>query len=108
MSPQRNFSLAPRQQNVGMVSLFLSQHSHAIDEIQRFLEVRELELAVQVMTLHDGPQGNHPSQSFHFLGRERWNPSAARHTLLIGKLFGHRIPRTFNRLRKKPDSDLVL
>src|ERR1035437_7733949 len=58
VGPQRDLGLAPCQQNVRMMSLLLGQSSHAIDELERLLEVGELELAVKVMFLRDCPLGD--------------------------------------------------
>jgi hypothetical protein len=40
------------------MSLLFRHSAYAIDELQRLLEVRELELAVQVMFVRDHPLGD--------------------------------------------------
>src|SRR3954468_22987480 len=91
MRPKRNFRLTPRQQNIGMMALLFRQGSHVVHEIQRLLEVRKLELAVQVMALRDRPLRNFLVKIFQVLSLERRNSTAAGDAFLVGKLFGHEI-----------------
>ena len=53
--PQRQFHLAPRQINVGMVVLLLGQFADAIGEIERLAEVWELEFPFQMVFADDLP-----------------------------------------------------
>src|SRR6476659_6533612 len=55
VSPDGDFGFAPRQQNVGMVSLFLSNRSYAIHEVEGLLTILEFETARQVVIVDHVP-----------------------------------------------------
>src|ERR1051326_7325354 len=88
-----------------MMALLFGQSAHTVHKVQRLLEVRKLELTVQVMVLRDRPLRNILVQIFQFLPLERRNASAAGHAFLVGKLFGHKGPlkSKFNFLRQTAD-----
>ena len=49
MRPERNFGLAPAEQNVGMMALLFGERADLVDERQRPPEVRELVSAHDVV-----------------------------------------------------------
>jgi hypothetical protein len=93
VGPQGDLSLAPGQQNIRMVSLFLGHRSHTVDKFQGLLKVGEFEFAMKVMFVVDHPLGHEAVESFQFLALERRNASATGHAFLVGKLFDHRTPQ---------------
>jgi hypothetical protein len=88
VSPESDFSFAPSQQNVGVVALLFGDCANAIDEIESLFEVGELELAVKMMLVGDGPLWDASVDFLQFLAFERGNASLARNALFVGE-FGH-------------------
>jgi hypothetical protein len=95
VSPNRDVNFAPRQQNVGMVSLLLGYRANAVYEFERLLEVGEFEFAMQVMLFVNRPLWNTSVQFLQLQALDRRNASAAGNAGFVGKLFGHIASQSF-------------
>ncbi len=58
VSPQCDLCFAPRQENIGVMAFFLGNGSNPIHKVQRLFEIRESELAIEMMLVNDDPVGN--------------------------------------------------
>ena len=85
MRPQRDLGFAPGEKYVGMVSLFLGNRSHTIHEVERGLEVGELERPGQMMFVDDLPIGNFFPQFFERCALQRRHSTPAGNAGLFGK-----------------------
>jgi len=84
MRPQRDPGLAPREQNVGMVALFLGQRADAIYEGERFDEIGKGKCTVKVMLVDHVPLRNALVQRLKFFALERRYSAAAWNAILVG------------------------
>ncbi len=100
--PQRDLRLAPRQQNIRMMTLFLGQIPYSVHKLQSLFEIRKTKLAMNVMFLFNRPLGSLAMQLFQFFSRQWRNPAPAGNALLIGKLFAHKSLRIGQTLRSRP------
>jgi len=87
--PQSDFSFAPTQQNVGMMSLSFRYLPHTVDEIERLLEIGERKISREVVFIHHCPLWDLLMDPLQFYSLERRHASAARDTVLAGKIFRH-------------------
>ena len=83
MRPDRDLHLAPAQQNVRMMSLFLGQFSHSIDKCQRGSEIWKLVSAAEMVLVHHLPLGRLRLHLLQLLALQRRNAAAARNAMLI-------------------------
>src|SRR5208282_503319 len=88
VSPEGDFDFAPREQEIGVVPLLLSQRTHAIHEGQGRCEVRKLVGPHQMMLVNHTPLGalGKLTQNFRELSTlERRNAAATGNTRFVGK-----------------------
>jgi len=84
--PGRDLNLAPCQKNVRMMALLLGNHADFIDEGQRGLEIRKLESADEMMSIHDPPGrriGELLMNVFQLVPFEWRNSAATRNTRFV-------------------------
>ena len=86
--PDFDPGLAPRQVNVRMMSLLFCNDSDSVDEIERRLEIRKLELLLDVMIVHNIPMVHLRCQRLDFRCGERRHTSSARNARFLRQSHG--------------------
>jgi len=64
--PEGDGGLTPAEQDVGMMTLFFGQRPDAVYEVERFLEIREAELAGDVVLVNYLPVGKLVAEGVQF------------------------------------------
>lgn len=90
--PGSDLDLAPPEQHVGMMSLFLCNLSNFIDKSQCGSEIGKLVATYEVVLVDNIPLRRLIELAMNFgefFALERWNAAPAGNTGLVGELFGH-------------------
>jgi hypothetical protein len=87
--PESDFGFAPGEEDVGMMSLLFGERTDTVDEVERLLEVGELELAVKMMLVGDGPFRDARVNLLDVLAFEWGNATFAGDAGLVSKLLSH-------------------
>ena len=89
MRPNLDAGFSPRQMNVRMMALFLSQRPDLVDKPQCALEIGEFVRFLEMVEVFDGPTRDLAEERANLLGREGRNAPAARHTGFFEKRLSH-------------------